>query len=309
MDLKNEFAERFSIEAPKSHRKWFGENLDTKLDGINEAYKASFGKYLFDIDLGNINQEIRDIQRNMAGGHVDKNKTFDENDKKLSKKFPRAIINKYYINYLQYKEIVENWEPRIHRLWNLRDSNLESRLESRLELLYKRPRIDYRISEYVFKYIVKNILDDPWKIHYLFHYYNSGIDLSFTLLYNKDEETNMYHLKDSEYNNTANTQYDWDDSEEIAGGAHYRFLHLFYRSTELNENIKPKEYANIVYDMIGAYLAERWKITKKNMDEFKVGMDYAYIEKFKYPAPFEYQKYNDYISQSEKENYIKHYGE
>ncbi|GHU14675.1 hypothetical protein FACS1894161_5370 [Spirochaetia bacterium] len=61
------------------------------------------------------------------------------------------------------------------------------------------------------------------------------------------------------------------------------------------------------------------------MDKNKNGMDYAYIEKFKYPALFKDQKYlwdvfdngrhlviddkgvEKYIN--EKEEYLKHYGE
>jgi hypothetical protein len=200
----------------------------------------------------------------------------------------------------------------LNRLWQIRGSDLESRLE----MLYKRPRIDYRISEYVFEYIEKHILEpNKSRISY------NSIDLSFVFLYNKDEKIDFCHLIDSVYN-TENTKYDWDDHSEKTRSGTYRFLHLFCYSTEMNENIKPIEYANIVYDMIGAYVTNK-KITKEIMDKFKIGMDYTYIERFKYPASFEDQKYDDDERNSDfvkllspetdgikiKEDYIKHYGE
>ena len=68
-------------------------------------------------------------------------------------------------------------------------------------------------------------------------------------------------------------------------------------SLELNECIKPIDYANIVYAMFSDFLVREYKKTVKGMktkdivDKYKNGMDYALIEKFEYPASFENQKY------------------
>ena len=101
---------------------------------------------------------------------------------------------------------------------------------------------------------------------------------------------------------------------------------IFCYSTELTEKITPKEYANIVYDMMGAFLTSKYKkITKETMDKNRKGMDYNLIESFKFPAPFENQKYfldNPSIKKMSvsngkevnlieidiKEKYIEHYG-
>jgi hypothetical protein len=107
MNLKNKFAKWFSPKAPKSYKTWFGKNLDTKLNDINEAYKASFEKSLFDIDIDNIPKEIANIKNNIANKYNVKNKIFAEYDNKNSKGIPNAIINKYYIAFLNSYRPVE----------------------------------------------------------------------------------------------------------------------------------------------------------------------------------------------------------
>jgi hypothetical protein len=42
----------------------------------------------------------------------------------------------------------------IQRMWSISDEDLNERIE----MLYKRPRVDYRISEYIYEYINKRIL-------------------------------------------------------------------------------------------------------------------------------------------------------
>jgi hypothetical protein len=197
---------------------------------------------------------------------------------------------------------------KIDRLWDIDDFDLEPRIE----ILYKRPRIDYRISEYIFEYINKNILEQ----NKIMQTGNYSICLSLEIYY-KDEQT---FFEDSPYN-TETEKYDSEISNITDDGIKYKNIHLFCYSTEINENIKPKEYANIVYDMIGAYLIKQYKkITKEIMDKNKTGMDYEYIETFKYPALFKDQKYlldedDEAIVYCDiggikiKEEYIKHYGE
>ena len=63
-------------------------------------------------------------------------------------------------------------------------------------------------------------------------------------------------------------------------------------STYLDENIQHKDYADIVYDMFGAFLVEIYKKVKKaDMDNMKKCMDYKCIESFSFPAPFDEQIY------------------
>jgi hypothetical protein len=195
----------------------------------------------------------------------------------------------------------------IERVWNIYGSDLKPHIE----ILYKRPRIDYRVSEYVFEYINRNILE-PNKIMQTGNY---NICLTFDFYY-KDKQK---YFEDNIYN-TKNEKYSFHLSNMTKNGIKYKNVQLFCYSTEINENIKPKEYANIVYDMVGLFLIEQYKkITKEIMDKIKIGMNYTFIEKFKYPALFTEQKYvldRDGITieycdigiVKMKEEYIKYYG-
>jgi predicted nuclease of restriction endonuclease-like (RecB) superfamily len=101
MNLKNEFSKWFSPKAPDSYKNWFKKNLDEKLNDINDAYMASFGRSLFDIDTNNISKEILGIRNNIMDRNNAENKTFVEYDKKNASGIPKAIINKYYIRFLE----------------------------------------------------------------------------------------------------------------------------------------------------------------------------------------------------------------
>jgi hypothetical protein len=100
MNLKIEFAKWFSPKARESYKSWFGKNLDEKLNDINEAYMASFGRSLFDIDTNNISEEILSIRNNIMNRNNAENKTFAEYDKRTSNGIPKAIIS-YYIRFLE----------------------------------------------------------------------------------------------------------------------------------------------------------------------------------------------------------------
>jgi hypothetical protein len=203
----------------------------------------------------------------------------------------------------------------INRLWDFSGFDLKPNLK----VLFKRPRVDYRISEYVFDYINKNILiknNIMQKGDYL-------ICLSFKIF---DKNIHKY-FKNSPYNNLESTKYDSSIKNRIINGEKYRDIHIICRSDKIDEKINPQEYANIVYDMIGVFLIEKYKkITKETMDTIKTGMDYDFIKKFKFPASFNNQKYITDVSNitwsssdgkvieemktlNIKEEYIKYYGE
>ena len=101
MSLKNEFAKWFSPKAPPSYKQWFRRSLDERLSDIDEAYKASFQKSLFDIDFDNIEVEISKMKLNIKNRHDVKDKTFAKYDNEMSNGIPKAIINNYYINFLE----------------------------------------------------------------------------------------------------------------------------------------------------------------------------------------------------------------
>jgi hypothetical protein len=168
---------------------------------------------------------------------------------------------------------------KLTRLWDIDNYDLEPDIE----ILYKRPRVDYRISEYIFDYINKNILEQ----NKIMQTGNYTICLSFAFYYKNEQK----YFDDNIYN-TENTKYDFQEGTSTENGIKYKDIWIGCYSIDLNEKIKPIEYAHIVYDMIGSFLVNKYKkITKGIMDKNKTGIDYKLIESYKYPALFEEQKY------------------
>ena len=171
-----------------------------------------------------------------------------------------------------------------------------------LELILTRPRVDYRISEYVVNYIHKTIpqLD---KI-LVKNYYN--ISLSFltdSLITERDDEgcIALYGMSTVErlgaFGHFTDWDYNTDDTEYWIYGKRSTLLDVSCYSSKLNDTISPREYADIAHNMVSVLL-KRWykRVTKEIMDENKSGMDYDYIDSFCFPATFENQKYQDDIA-------------
>jgi hypothetical protein len=200
-------------------------------------------------------------------------------------------------------DITRIWLPTVHYIETDADGNSDYVISDDEDgLLYKRPRINYKISEYVFDYINKKILE-PANLMQTGYYI---IYLCF-YTYNKEDQFHNHHIQN--IYDTENTIYYLTKPPSCGK----RGINISCYSTELHENISPKEYANIVYDMIGAYLTNKYKnkyrkISKEIMDKNKNGMDYNYIESFNYPAVYEDQKYSS-DSKEYKEKYLKYYNE
>ena len=153
-----------------------------------------------------------------------------------------------------------------------------------IENILHRPRVSYKISEYVWLYIYKNylkglnILTD--------NKYSYRLNLSFSK-YNPDIHKFFF---DSQFNTEQNKF--WPEKRFNTINKIIKQADIDVVSIYLDENIQPKDYADIVYDMFGAFLVEIYKKVKKvDMDNMKEGMDYKYIESFSFPAPFDEQRY------------------
>jgi len=170
---------------------------------------------------------------------------------------------------------------KIYRVWELYDYKNE---KIDLNILYKRPRVDYRISEYVIEYINKTIL----KQFNIMQNENYQFELLF---FNKDT------VKcDS---NSASDIYEFDDEIDFVYTVKdeknikwHKLIRIKCFSDKLNEDIEPNEYANIVYNMICAYLIKNNKNINENFIKEKLKeMVYKTIEEYKFPALFINQKY------------------
>jgi hypothetical protein len=101
MNLKNEFTKWFHPRSPKAYKQWYGKDLDGKLNDIDKAYTGSFQKSLFNIDFDNLREEISKIKYNTKNRWDFNNKAFAEYDKKMCSGIPKAIINNYYVEFLE----------------------------------------------------------------------------------------------------------------------------------------------------------------------------------------------------------------
>jgi len=104
INVQESFTIWFKPKKPKAYKNW-----DNRLDEIKEAYMASFGKNVFEIDENNIETSINDIKINIEKRFEVQNKTFAEFNKKASNGIPQAILCTWLIKYLRdYPYIYEN---------------------------------------------------------------------------------------------------------------------------------------------------------------------------------------------------------
>ncbi len=165
---------------------------------------------------------------------------------------------------------------RITRLWSISDLNLNIDLQ----LLFQRPRVDARISEYVYEYINAKVLAPKNRMQKGSFNYN----LSFGI-YNPKKHT---IVSKSVYDD-AHTIY---RSHLYNSRPDYKRIQISCNSTLFNAEMTPKAYATMVYNMFAAFLVEKYKRFDKSMfDDSRINLDWAYIDSFPFPAPFDAQRY------------------
>lgn len=164
----------------------------------------------------------------------------------------------------------------IARLWSF-DKPLS--IEPDIELLFKRPRVDYRISEYIFQFIDEHIL----KPNKILQKGNYSFCLAFGIYNPEIHKFHQENLYNDDYSKFRLAQFNRKEYMEIQ---------ISCNSTFFNENIAPVAYAEMVYDMFAVYLITNFKkLTKEIMEGKKAYLDKNYIADFEFPATFENQKY------------------
>jgi hypothetical protein len=125
--------------------------------------------------------------------------------------------------------------------------------------MFLRPRIDYRVSEYVWNFINDNLLA-PKKVL-------SKNDLTFTLHLGKTNKKAKFHY---------NSEYNTDDKKfhPASQGSKAKWISIFCSYDGFSETISPTEFAGLIYDMFCSFIIDNFKkITKTECDELKTGMD------------------------------------
>lgn len=179
----------------------------------------------------------------------------------------------------------------ISRLWPTHEETTSNPMD--INILFKRPRVDCRISEYVFEFINLNILIP----NRLMQKGDFRICLSMDIL---NPEIHKYF-----YNSPYNTDFSKfhpSMKTRASGGINYKDIFISCYSMLFSSEMKPEVYADIIYDMYGSFIVDKFKkITKEMMDNERKGLDMKNINQYNFPAPFINQEYtldNSEISQT-----------
>lgn len=167
----------------------------------------------------------------------------------------------------------------IRRFWGLNDADNNPNPE----VLFKRPRIDFRISEYIFNFLFENYLKQKklmikgnFRITLYFSELNSESKFTHNSIFNSYETTFFPYSSIISENGTKITE-----------------IGIFCNSNLISEKIKPRDYSKLVYNMFASYLVEKYKkVNLEDLINLREKVDYSKIEKFEYPAKFENQKYS-----------------
>lgn len=186
-----------------------------------------------------------------------------------------------------------------------------------LDDLLKRPRVSYKVSEYILGFIDKeilkplNILQSDKSIYEFTLSFSFEIPRPNKIIYKSpyETETEIYV-----------PQKGFRTFEKTTKNAHLTFI-----GDCIGPDILPTEYGYIVYTMLADYLLYNYKKLKKEIFESKKALlDLKKINSYQHPAPFGEQKYiadesgyvkdwDDYINKRKdkwinfKDEYLKHY--
>ena len=194
---------------------------------------------------------------------------------------------------------------KIHRIWfNTERMDREDHYKI---TLFSRPRVSIHVDEYIWSFIEENIV----KPHKLMRSEKHGdlLDISFDQF---DPAKHRYYplspyngqLREGVKPDSANGWYpreDFADSEERATwfspdkiwtNCGNKVLDVNVDAANVSESITPREYADLLFDGIGAALVFNFKrLKREELDGLKPKIDWSMVESFPFPAPFEEQRY------------------
>jgi hypothetical protein len=183
--------------------------------------------------------------------------------------------------------------------------------------LLQRPRVSFKISEYVLSFLDETILKPNRILQSDKHIYWFTLSFSFSI-----PNPNRILYK-SPFSSKTRLFVPHKGFRTVEGKK-WAFLSVI--ADDINQDIKPYEYALVVFDMFADYLLYNYKkLNKPDLDNLRNGMDQRYIQSFRYPAAFGEQQYSldesryglkpigpgekveDSIIISPRDEYLKHY--
>ena len=84
----------------------------------------------------------------------------------------------------------------------------------------------------------------------------------------------------------------WFSPNKIWTNCGDKVLNVDIKAANVSESITPREYADLLFDGIGAALVFNFKrLKREEFDGLKPKIDWSIVESFPFPAPFEEQRY------------------
>lgn len=194
---------------------------------------------------------------------------------------------------------------KIHRIWfNTERMDREDHYKI---TLFSRPRVSIHLDEYIWSFIEENIV----KPHKLMRSEKHGylLDISFDQF---DPAKHRYFplspyngpLREGVEMDSANRSYfredfvggkdrtTWFSHNKIWTNCGDKVLNVDIKAANVSESITPREYADLLFDGIGAALVFNFKrLKREEFDGLKPKIDWSIVESFPFPAPFEEQRY------------------
>ena len=190
----------------------------------------------------------------------------------------------------------------IHRVWVNVDTEDDYKIR-----LFNRPRVSIHVDEYIWNFIKENIV----KPHKIMRSENNNYMLS--IAYNLfDPEKQRYfplspyngQLRDEIKMDSANGWYfredfsdgkkrtNWFCPSKIWTSCGNKVIDVGITAANVSENITPREYADLLFDGIGAALMFNFKrLKREEFEQLKLKIDWSIVEGFPFPASFEDQQY------------------
>lgn len=190
----------------------------------------------------------------------------------------------------------------IHRVWLNVDTEDNYKIR-----LFDRPRVSIHVDKYIWSFIEENIVK-PHKLMRSMNY-NYMLNIAFDSFdperhryfplspYNgqlreevkADSETGRYFREDFEGGKERTT---WFSLSKIWTNCGDKVLNVGVNAGNVSENITPREYADLLFDGIGAALLFNFKrLKREEFEQLKQKIDWSIVESFPFPAPFEEQQY------------------
>ena len=174
---------------------------------------------------------------------------------------------------------------KIYRIWfNTERMDREDHYKI---TLFSRPRVSIHVDEYIWSFIEENIV----KPHKLMRSEKYGylLDISLREGVEMDSANRSYFREDFAGGKDRTT---WFSPNKIWTNCGDKVLNVDIKAANVSENITPREYADLLFDGIGAALVFNFKrLKREEFDGLKPKIDWSIVESFPFPAPFEEQRY------------------